>query len=116
MLITVAATLSRMAGIFDELSKGDSKGLEVSQAPSEKVVDWFHARASTTQRTDLHHPIGNGGTDAAAGDHDHDGVNSKFLFNPAVTTFTDLPASPSAADIRAAVNALNAALRRLGAG
>lgn len=105
-----------MANIFEELGRDKGKGLETTQSPSEKVVDWFHSRASNTQRNDLHHRIGDGPTDAAAGDHDHDGVNSKFLFNAAEVTLVDLSASPSTADIRAAVNAINAALRRLGAG
>ena len=116
MLITVAANLASMASIFEDLGKADGKGLEANTPPSEKIIDWLHARASTTARNDLHHRIGDGPTDAASGDHTHNGVDSKPLFTAAQVSLTDLGASPTTADIRAAVNALNAAFRRLGAG
>jgi len=86
-----------MANIFEELSKDKGKGLEGTPSPTEKIVDWFHARVSTNRRTDVHHQIGNGATDAASGDHTHDGVNSKFLFNSAELALFDLSASPTTA-------------------
>lgn len=43
--------------------------------PSRALVDWIHRNAGT-DRFDLHHKIGHDATDAAAGDHDHDGRNS----------------------------------------
>lgn len=43
--------------------------------PSRALVDWLHRNAGT-DRFDLHHRIGHTESDAAAGDHDHDGRNS----------------------------------------
>lgn len=82
--------------------------------PSQKFIDWLHKRVSTQKATDVHHPIGTGPTEAAAGDHDHDGKNSKRLWNEE-TVLTDL--SPGATDdqMREAINKLNAAIRAKGA-
>lgn len=82
--------------------------------PSQKVADWFHKRVSTQKATDVHHSIGTGPTEAAAGDHDHDGKNSKRLWNEE-TVLTDL--SPGATDdqMRQAINKLNEAIRSKGA-
>ena len=82
--------------------------------PSQKIVDWFHMGVSTAMVTDVHHAIGTGPTEAAAGDHDHDGKNSKRLWNEE-TVLTDL--SPGATDdqMRVAINKLNEAIRSKGA-
>lgn len=53
--------------------------------PSRELVDWLHRNAGT-DRFDLHHMIGHGATDVAAGDHDHDGRNSSSAFYPTATT------------------------------
>jgi hypothetical protein len=83
--------------------------------PSQKVVDWFHKRVSTSKATDFHHMIGTGPTDAASGEHDHDGKNSKRLWTEE-TILTDLTALSTMTQVADAVNAINAALRAKGAG
>lgn len=94
-------------GMTDEAINGKTP-------PSQKVADWFHKRVSTQKATDLHHQLGTGPTEASPGDHDHDGKNSKRLWDEE-TVLTDL--SPGATDeqMRVAINALNAAIRAKGA-
>ena len=98
----------QMAGADDTMTDGKAP-------PSGKVIDWLHGKASTQRPEDIHHPLGFGETDAAPGNHTHDGKNSKFLFTPDVP-LNDLPAAPTSAQIQASVNAINAMLRLLGAG
>lgn len=82
--------------------------------PSQKVVDWFHKRVSMSKASDVHHAIGTGPTDASAGDHDHDGKNSKRLWNEE-TVLTDLAPGATLAQTIDAVNKLNEAIRKKGA-
>lgn len=103
-----------MANIFDDLNSADETAVDGKAPPSQKVVDWFHAKASIGRPEDIHHPIGYGETDAAPGNHTHDGKNSKFLF-PTSVVLTDLGPAPTSLQIQAAVNNINAALRLLGA-
>lgn len=98
-----------IGGLTDESINGKTP-------PSQKVVDFLHGQASTKKPTDLHHRLGFTSEDAAPGDHTHDGKNSKGLFTPEVTTLTDISNTATGTQIAAAVNALNAALRLLGAG
>ena len=104
-----------MASIFSYHSTAGDTATDGVSPPSQKVVDWLHLKASANRPEDLHHMIGFGPADAASGDHTHNGKNSKFLFD-STTVLTDLPASPTSAQIQAAVNALNALFRLLGAG
>lgn len=98
--------------VFRDLASTDDASIEGLAPPSSKVVDFLHGNASTTEPTDIHHRIGYGPTDAARGDHSHDGVDSPGLFTG--TTFTDITAVATGAQIAAAVNALNAAMRLVG--
>ena len=82
--------------------------------PSQKFVDWFHKRVSTQKASDFHHPIGTGPTDSAAGDHDHNGKNSKRLWDEQ-TVLTDLGPGATDDQMRLAINKLNAAIRDKGA-
>jgi len=102
-----------MASIFSDLNSADSTATDGLEPPSQKVVDWIHGKASIARPEDFHHIIGFGDADAASGSHTHNGKNSKFLFDSS-TVLTDLPASPTSAQIQAAVNALNALFRQLG--
>lgn len=92
----------------------DDEAINSKTPPSMKFVDWFHKRVSTSKPSDFHHQIGTGPTEAAAGDHDHDGKNSLRLWNDE-TVLTDL--SPGATDeqMRVAINKLNEAIRAKGA-
>lgn len=81
--------------------------------PSAKFVQWFHARVDTRQASDLHHRLGTAQDEAAFGNHTHDGKNSMPLFVD--LTLTDISNTATGTQIATAVNALNAALRKLGA-
>lgn len=104
-----------MANQEDIFGLSDS-AVDGKTPPSQKVIDWLHGRVSTRKKTDLHHPIGFGETDAASGDHTHDGKNSKTLFNPDLLILTDISNTATGTQIATAVNAINAALRQIGAG
>lgn len=87
-----------------------------TQAPAQKqnakpdasIVDDFHTNADTDIRPEsLHHTLGSNGTQAAPGDHTHDGGNSQLL----LTGYT-LTGSRGG---NAALPGLIAALVRLGA-
>lgn len=99
--------------IFEDLSTATDTVTDGLTPPSQKQLDWLHGRASINRPEDLHHMIGFGAADAAAGDHTHNGKNSKFLFD-SNTVLTDLGPAPTSAQIQAAVNALNALFRLLG--
>lgn len=76
--------------------------------PAKKTVDWLHGQASTSEPDDMHHKLGFGRGDAAAGDHDHDGVNSHPLWRGLELA----PLAPTAtnAEIVAALNKVIEAL------
>jgi hypothetical protein len=105
-----------MAGILEDLGSIDDSSIDGKNPPSTKFLDFLHLKASVTRPEDIHHSIGTGGNEAAPGNHTHDGKNSKLLFDPVITTLTDLPAAPTSAQIQTTVNNINAALRLLGAG
>lgn len=92
----------------------DDEKINGRTPPSRKFADWFHSRVSTQKATDLHHSIGTGPTEAAAGDHNHDGKNSKRLWNED-TVLTDLAPGATAEQMRVAINKLNEAIRAKGA-
>lgn len=49
-------------------------------APPPHVVQQFHTHADTDARKEsIHHTLGAGPAQAAAGDHNHDGSNSRLL-------------------------------------
>lgn len=102
-----------MAQQDDVFGMDDSK-IDGKAPPSMKFVDWFHKRVSTQKATDLHHAIGTGPTEAAAGDHDHDGKNSPRLWNEE-TVLTDLGPGATDDQMRVAINKLNEAIRSKGA-
>lgn len=107
-----------MANFLGELST--STGAEIANVtpPNEKIVDWFHGKASITRPEDVHHMLGFGPSDAAYGNHVHDGKASLTLIQPPGSIIlVDLTATPATSDIVAAVNGLNAMARTiLGAG
>lgn len=79
--------------------------LDGIQPPSQKIVDIFHGRASTTEPLDIHHRIGFGPGDVADGQHTHDGTNSPALWD-AATIPSSLAGSPTNAQLATAVNSL----------
>lgn len=104
-----------MAGMSDLFKIKDSD-IDGQAPPSTKVVDWFHGKVSTRLPTDLHHRIGFGEGEVSAGDHTHNGTNSKFLFDATTTVLTNLTGTPTTVQMRDAINKLNDALKLLGAG
>jgi len=96
----------------DDLFGLNDSSVDGKPSPSDKVVMWFHGKASTDQPTDIHHRIGFGDTDAASGSHTHDGKNSKPLFNidqvPA-----DLASGASLAQTITAVNRILELIRKV---
>jgi hypothetical protein len=97
--------------IISQLAQADTTEIEGQTPPSEAVVDFIHGRASTTRPEDLHHRIGNGATDSSAGNHQHNGKDSKFILDGANVTLNDITATATGSQIAAAVNAINAVLR-----
>lgn len=77
--------------------------------PSAKFVEWFHQRAGLGA-DGPHHLLGYGPEDAAKGSHKHDGVDSLPLFN-ASNIPANLPATPTDAQFRDAINDILALLR-----
>lgn len=73
---------------FGDLEKQD---INSKKPPSIKFLEWLHRNVSTTRDVDVHHKIGVGEGDVAAGRHNHDGKNSPYLFAGG-----DIPADPSA--------------------
>ncbi len=98
--------------VLKDLASASDATIEGLTPPSAKMVDFLHGNASTAQRNDIHHKLGFAPEDAAAGDHTHNGVNSPGLFTG--LTFADITAGATGAQIAAAVNAINAALRLVG--
>lgn len=92
----------------------DDDAINGKTPPSQKFVDWFHKRVSTSKPSDFHHPIGTGPTEVASGDHNHDGKNSVRLWDEE-TVLPDLSVAASLADVIVAVNKLNEAIRSKGA-
>lgn len=97
--------------IFSQLSSADTSQLQGEQPPSEAVVDFLHARASTTRPEDIHHFIGTGDADSAAGSHQHNGKDSKLILQNANVVLTDITATATGSQIATAVNAINAVFR-----
>ena len=73
---------------FTDLEKQD---INSKKPPSIKFLEWLHRNVSTTRSVDVHHMIGVGEGDVAAGRHTHDGKNSPYLFAGG-----DIPADPAA--------------------
>lgn len=99
--------------VFMQLTQVPDSSLDGLQPPSQKVVDVFHGKASINRPEDIHHQIGVGINEAASGAHTHNGTDSLYIVIN--QTLTDLPATPTSAQIQAAVNQINAILRLLGA-
>lgn len=75
-----------------------------SKPPSQRFIRWLLREAPTGQE-DFLHRLGFGPTDAAQGDHNHDGVTSRAIFD--ATTLPDtLPATATNAQIIDAINQL----------
>ena len=98
----------------DDVFGLDDEKINGKAPPTQKFVDWFHKRVSTQKASDFHHALGTGPTEASPGDHDHDGKNSKRLWDEE-TVLTDLAVGATTAQIIAAVNKLNKAIRDKGA-
>jgi hypothetical protein len=105
-----------MPNILDDLATIDDSSIDGKAPPSTKFLDFLHLKVSVTRPEDIHHSLGTSASESSPGNHTHDGKNSKFLFDAAVTTLTDLPATPTSSQIQTAVNNINAALRLIGAG
>jgi hypothetical protein len=67
-------------GFIDEITKITEADISGKAPPPTRLVDWFHTRVSTNRPEDLHHSLGNGQTQAAQGDHGHDGKNGRALW------------------------------------
>ena len=98
------------------LSNVSEAELDGAAPPSEKVVDWFHSKASSNRPEDIHHATGTGEEDAAGARHRHTGKDSLRILDPGMSTLSNLPSNATNAQIVTAVNNINAALRLLGAG
>ncbi|MDF2562858.1 MAG: hypothetical protein K0R99_4304 [Microbacterium sp.] len=98
----------------DDVFGLDDEQINGKAPPSQKFVDWFHKRVSTTKASDFHHALGTGPTEAASGDHNHDGKNSVRLWDE-TTVLTDLDPAATLAQVITAVNKLNEAIRIKGA-
>lgn len=97
--------------IFEQLSKADDAAIEGVSPPSEKMVDFLHARASTTRPEDIHHPVGTGAGQVSPGRHQHNGKDSLFILDGANVTLNDITIAATGAQIATAVNAINAVFR-----
>jgi len=66
----VAGILTGMSGMFlpGGLGNGDGGDYTRTPPPLQKIVDWFHGRASTNRREDIHHTLGYGPGQAAPGE------------------------------------------------
>jgi len=66
----VAGILTGMSGMFLPGGLGDGDGGDYTRTPPplQKIVDWFHGRASTNRREDIHHTLGYGPGQAAPGE------------------------------------------------
>jgi hypothetical protein len=121
-LVTVAPSLSRyddyaiehqegeIMGFLDELTNINEAQLIGKTAPSTRLVDWFHQRASTNRPEDLHHSLGNSASQASQGDHGHDGKNGRALW-AAEDVPNDLPVIATLPQTIDAVNLILARLR-----
>jgi microcystin-dependent protein len=54
----------------------DDEQIQGKPPPSTRFLNWLHARVSTNRPEDTHHRLGYGPTDAAPGNHTHDGRDS----------------------------------------
>ncbi len=98
-------------GFLDDLTNLSNSALEGKSPPTTRFVDWLHSRVSTNRDTDIHHPLGIVAGTASVGNHDHEGKNSVFLW--ALDEIpSDLPSSPTTAQIRDTVNAMLLSMRR----
>lgn len=100
--------------LFDDLS-GDDDATDGKPAPGTKTVDWFHANVSSNQPTDIHHRVGFGPSDAAPGNHTHNGQDSPSLFDGSVVLPIVSGASTST-QLADAINKIAELLRTKGAG
>lgn len=103
-----------MANEDDTFGMND-EAINGKKPPSQKFVEWLHGQVSTKRPTDIHHRLGTSDEDASPGSHTHDGKNSMPLFTKDLV-LTDISNTATGTQIATAVNAINAALRRLGAG
>lgn len=81
--------------------------------PSTRFLNWLHTRVSTNRPEDTHHRLGYGPTEAAPGNHTHDGRDSLPIagVQPTIETRTVAYTTSSLAN-----NATEAALMDLGPG
>lgn len=100
---------------FDQFAKDDGSSIDGVAPPPAKVLDWLHGNADTDSPQGIHHRIGTNPGDAASGEHRHRGRDSFPLFD-ATDVLTDISNSATGTQIATAVNAINALLRKVGAG
>lgn len=80
--------------------------------PSTAFVRWFLAQADTVSEKSPLHYLGIGPTDAAYGNHKHDGVRSPYLWDPGTNIATgDLSTQ---AGLRSALKAVLTAMKLQG--
>lgn len=103
-----------MANEDDTFGTNDD-AINGKKPPSKKFVEWLHGQASTSNPSDLHHRQGTGPEEVSPGNHTHDGKNSMPLFTKDLV-LGDISNTATGTQIATAVNAINAALRQLGAG
>lgn len=70
-----------MASIAEE-QKRIAEGTKATngQPPSVEYLQWFLANVDTKSPTSATHRLGNEETDAAQGDHKHNGRDSRYIF------------------------------------
>lgn len=100
--------------ILDDLAGLSDTAVDGRTPPTRKFIDWLHGNASTKRREDVHHAIGFGPLDAAAGDHTHNGKDSQGLFTPDVV-LVNVSGASTVAELAAAINKINDLLRTKGA-
>lgn len=98
------------SGSFDDRAqRGEPRTKDPDPAPPEEVVIEFHTNAPVdTRPTDIHHTLGPNNNQAAPGDHNHDGGNSRLLLEGYVLT-------GSKANPATVIPSILACLTRLGA-
>ena len=98
-------------GFLDDITELQVADLNNKTSPKPAVIDWFHKQASTKRDEDLHHQLGNGATQAAFGDHAHDGKRGVALW-AATDVPPDLLGTPTTTQIKDTVNAVLAMMRQ----
>lgn len=99
--------------VFTDLAAVDSNAVDGLTPPPSKVVDWVHGQASTAEPNDVHHRIGFGPSDAAAGNHTHNGKDSPAIA-PTAYTLTVVTGASTTAQLAAAITEIQTLLKGTG--